>query len=87
MKTNVYTIYDSKAKAYSLPFHAVNDAVATRMVGASVNDPGTTLNKHPEDFVIYELARFDDETGVFEITNQRAVSTCLALKEIHGGEN
>lgn len=81
MITSVYSIYDSKAKAYSLPFHAVNDAVATRMVGASVNDPGTTLNKHPEDFIIYELARFDDEKGTFETVMQRAVSPCIALKE------
>lgn len=82
MKTGMFSIYDSKAKAYSLPFHAVNDHVAMRMVGAAVNDPGTTLNKHPEDFVLYEIARFDDETAAIEIINQRAVSTAIALKEV-----
>lgn len=87
MKTIVYSIYDSKAKAYSQPFHAVNDAVAMRMVSAAVNDPGTSLNRHPEDYTVYELARFDEENGTFEILNQRAVTTCIALKEQNIDQN
>jgi len=88
MKTGMYTIYDSKAKAYSQPFHAVNDQVAMRMVAASVNDPGTIINQHPEDFVLYEIARFDAENAQIEQINQRAVTTAIALKkENASGEN
>lgn len=88
MKTGMYTIYDSKANAYSQPFHAVNDAVAMRMLAASVNDPGTIINQHPEDFVLYEIARFDDENAQIEIINQKAVTTAIVLKEFkQNGEN
>lgn len=87
MKTGMYVIYDSKAQSYSIPFHAVNDAVAMRMVSAAVNDPGTQLAQHPEDFILYEIARFDDETANVELINQRSITTIMALKVMFNDQN
>lgn len=87
MQTQLYTVYDSKAKAYSHPFHAPNDAVALRMFGEVANDPSTQISKYPEDFVLYHLGRFDDQDASFEINNIRAVTTALAIKVMTNGEN
>lgn len=87
MTTEIYSVYDSKAMTYGQPFHAINDGVAIRMFGGAANDPETTLNKFPEDFVLYHLGRFDDQSGRYEITNMRAVTTALAAKVMTNGEN
>jgi len=85
MKTGMYSVYDSKAKAYSHPFHAPNSVVALRIFGDAVADPATQLNRHPEDYVLYEIARFDDETAEIEKINLTAVATALQVKESSNG--
>lgn len=87
MKTEMYSVYDSKAQAYGLPFHAPNDAVALRIFGEAVNDPSTQLNKYPEDFVLFHLGRFDDQTAQFEITNIKSITTALAWRVMTNGQN
>lgn len=81
MKTEVFCVYDSKAKTYSQPFHAHNEAVAVRIFTEAVNDPATQLNRHSEDFVLFKTARFDDETGSFEPQVAQAICTAIAVKE------
>lgn len=87
MKNNIYSVFDSKAQAYGQPFHAPNDAVALRMFGGAVNDPGTQLNQYPEDFALYCLGAWDDQDAKYELHNPRAVTTALAIKVMTNHEN
>lgn len=66
MKLNVYTIYDSKVKAYMAPFMAQTNGAALRMFEDTVRDEKTVLNKHPEDYSLFAIATFDDSTGKYE---------------------
>lgn len=62
MKSNVYSIYDKKAKCYGMPFLAHNHAVAARMVQASM-DEVSLLAKYPHDYCLECVGSFSDEDG------------------------
>lgn len=65
MNLNIYAVYDRKAEAYMNPFHAPLDGMAIRMFSQSVNDPQTMLSKYPDDFTLYRIGTFDDQTGMY----------------------
>lgn len=67
MKHNVYCIYDSAAKAFLPPFHLPRDEMATRAFSDCVNSPTHNFHAHSEDYTLYKVAVFDDQTG--EYTN------------------
>lgn len=66
MKTKVFSIYDSKAQMFNLPFFMVTTPAALRSFSDLVNDPQTMINKHPGDFVLYEIGEYDDSTAKME---------------------
>lgn len=61
----VYAVHDDKAGAFLSPFFVARDAMAIRMFSDAVNDPNTMFAKHPKDFTLFRLARYDDNTGEF----------------------
>lgn len=63
MKQNKYSIFDSKAKIFNIPFYAANQAVALRMYSQAANSPDSMLGQYPEDYTLFELSVFDQETG------------------------
>lgn len=82
-KIKVFTVFDVKSSAYMQPFymHTVGQAVRAWM--DSVNDPKTQFNKHPEDFTLFEVAEYDDETGT-HITHVPLIPRGNAI-EFHRG--
>lgn len=67
MKIKVYAVYDSKTKVYAQPNFLINRGAAMRAWKDACNDPQTQFFKHPEDFTMFELGTWDDETGQFEM--------------------
>lgn len=65
MNSQVFTIRDSKANAYLQPFFMPNEAVATRAMDNCLRDKGHAFYANPEDFALYILGDYDDETGKF----------------------
>jgi len=65
MNVNVYSIFDGKSAAFSMPFYCINDAVATRSVRELADDPATQIGRHASDFSLYRLGTFDNETATF----------------------
>lgn len=70
MEYRVYTIRDNKADAYLQPFFMPNYEVAARAISDCVGDVSHNFHVHAQDFALYELGTFDDQTG--EITSQPA---------------
>lgn len=66
MKKVVCSVYDVKAVCYSNPFYAPNTAVAVRDFQAAAVDPQSGISRNPEDYSLFLLATYDDETGAFE---------------------
>lgn len=61
----VFSIYDSKVKAYQTPFTFQNSAQAVRSFEVTVNDPKTDFHRWPADYFLFEIASYDDQTGKF----------------------
>ena len=66
MIINVYTIFDVKAQFYNKPFYLANDSVAVRTFSDLANDPQTDVAKHPEDYILFALGTYNDETAKIE---------------------
>lgn len=88
MISNAYSIRDNKTASYAKPFFAQNDILATRALHTAVNDPNIQLSMFPEDFDMYHVGEFDDQTGMFETCQPRFVIAAVSLKKItQGGRN
>lgn len=60
----LFSLYDDKVGAYSTPFFFSHRGQAVRAATDLANDPSTIPGKHPEDFTLYCLGTFNDETGM-----------------------
>lgn len=67
MIRSVCAVFDSAIQAYGQPFFVPARGAALRSFTDEVNRSAqdNQLFLHPEDFVLYELATFDDEKGTF----------------------
>lgn len=63
MELKAYSIYDHKALAHGTPFFTQTDGLAVRMFADLVNDPRSTVSKHPKDFALYCIGTFNDDNA------------------------
>lgn len=77
MITEIYTIYDAKAKIFNKPFHQHNEEVALRTARTLLDDHSSDIAKHPSDFILYRLGTYDDDTGSFSLNDQPEVITAF----------
>lgn len=83
MKLLIYTVLDSKAAFFGNPWCAEREAAAIRSFSDAVNDgsnPNNQWFKHPEDFTLYHLGEYDNETATFDVCPPRAVVTASAMR-------
>ncbi|WNK13323.1 MAG: nonstructural protein [Microvirus sp.] len=71
MLLNAYTLHDVKALTYSPPFFCVAHGQAVRMVMDLAQDANTMVGRHPSDFALYCVGRWDDSVGVLLPTEHR----------------
>lgn len=64
MIVKMFAVYDSKAEAYFPPFYSQNNASAIRDFTDKVNTPNHIWNRHPEDYSLFAVGEFDDQTAV-----------------------
>lgn len=67
MKLELLAVYDSKAKAFMAPFVVSQIAVAARVFAEAANKMNHQICEHPEDFTLWHLGTFDDDTATFDI--------------------
>jgi hypothetical protein len=79
MKINVYTIFDSASAAYMRPFFAQSDGQATRSFGDIANDKNHEIGKHPEDYSLWRIGTFDDNTAEINPETKACLATALEL--------
>ena len=66
MRHFVYSIYDSASGIYMRPFVAATDQMASRSFTDIANDANHEIGRHPEDYTLFRLGLFDDNTGTIE---------------------
>lgn len=54
----MFSIFDSKAGIYNVPFASPNSATARRMFAMNVNEVGSMINAHPEDFILFLVGSY-----------------------------
>lgn len=80
MINNAYSLFDTKSLLFSPPFYQPVDGAAVRLLADLVNDPNTTVGRHPADFVLYQLGTFDDQKGTLSpLEIKRHVIDAVAL--------
>lgn len=63
MITKMFSVYDSKAKAFGVPFAMQTVGAAVRAFSDLANDNQTLVCRHPSDFILYEIGSFDDHSS------------------------
>jgi len=61
MNHKIFTIYDSKAKAYLTPFFLHEDAMAVRVFADCINDTEHQFGRHPEDYTLFNIGKWSDD--------------------------
>lgn len=89
MLHQIYTIHDITAELYTQPFYGISDAVAIRSAQNLVHNPGTTFYDNPEDFRLYHIGQYNDETATIEQGSPRLVVRLsdLLIKNLPETEN
>jgi hypothetical protein len=63
MKFKTYSIYDSVGKTYLKPFNVKMEGEAIRAFKNASNDKQSEIGRNPQDYCLYLLATWNDETG------------------------
>jgi hypothetical protein len=63
----VFTIFDSKVGAYLNPFFMRSKGEAIRALTISVNNSDHDFAKFPEDYTLFELGDYEEETAKFNL--------------------
>ena len=78
----MFTVYDSKAEAYMLPFFAKSTGEALRSFSDTCQDKNHIFAKHPEDFTLFELGTWDEQNSDFVIYESKK-SLGIAIEYAH----
>jgi len=72
MKLIICTVKDRAADAYGRPMFVPSTGVAIRSFSDEINrnNADNQLYNHPDDFDLYELGEFDDNSGLFSLHEQ-----------------
>ncbi|WNK14711.1 MAG: nonstructural protein [Microvirus sp.] len=63
MLLQCFSIYDSKGLVFHAPFYQTSSPAAVRLFSDLINDPSTSLYKHPLDYTLWHVGSYDDQTG------------------------
>lgn len=77
MKMILMAVRDAQVSCFMRPWVARSEGEAIRAFADLVNEPGHDLNKHPEDYTLFQVGKFDDQTG--EVSDAACVSVCTAF--------
>jgi len=74
MKNLIYAVKDIKIGSFLKPFICEGNVQAERIFQSAVNDDKTQLHQYPEDFQLWLIAQFDDESGQYKNMTPALVS-------------
>lgn len=85
MILKIFSVFDSKAAFFGNPFVDQREASAIRAFRDAVNKPDENNGffRHPEDYSLFLLGVFDNETGEIECGKPLNLITASAIKELN----
>lgn len=82
MLHQVIAIFDIKVGAFAKPVAVPADGAGVRAFQDAVNDPNTEYHKHPEDYSVWNIGTYDDNTAIMESKKPIQLAQAIALKTI-----
>ena len=76
----ILAIRDKKANVYLPPFFTDNANTARRSLALPANSDESFIGLYPEDYDVYRLGHFDEQTGRFDILP--AAEFCFSVSEL-----
>lgn len=67
MRLEVYSIRDSKMAAFFQPFYTMNEQTAIRSINQCICDGDHPFSQDPQDYDLFYIGSFEDQTGKFEL--------------------
>ena len=65
MKIKILAVHDRALDAYMRPMFVPTIGAGIRAFQDEVNNPESPMNKHPDDYDLFNLGDWDDNTGQF----------------------
>lgn len=82
MELKLFSIRDSKGEVYNTPFFQKSHGEAERSFRELIKDEKSMVSKYPDDFDLYYLGTYDDQTGVIKPTDTpQHLVKAVALKQ------
>ncbi len=81
----IFSVHDSKANAYLTPFFAPTEGVALRQLSSAIKDENHEFNRYAEDYTLFQVGHWDEDTGTITGTPPRSIVNCLSLKSMAAG--
>lgn len=78
MEIRVFAVRDMKALAFLQPFFSQSSMSAIRAFGDACEQKDTPFNKHPEDYVLYEIGGYNDDTGMLTAVSPVRMLGCAS---------
>lgn len=75
MQTNVYSVYDVTSETFGAPFLLLTDGLAMRSFYEAAMNPKTEINKYPDEYVLYNIGKYDDDTGLMQPSEPKRLNT------------
>lgn len=79
MKVHLVCVRDDGVGAFMMPAFVAAVSGAVRAFGDQVNTADSAYAKHPEDYSLWELGTWEDDTGLFETGVPRLVTRAKDL--------
>jgi hypothetical protein len=81
MRQKFVAVYDKVGECFANPVLVPTAAAAVRSFTDQVNQNGSDLNKHAEDFQLWELGTFNDNTGEM-VPEKKMLIEALTVKTV-----
>jgi len=82
MNQDIFTIRDSKADSYGIPFYSPTPGTAERQLKDLTNDPQSMVCKYPEDYDLYKIGSYNQLTGnITKLDTPQHVCKAISLKK------
>ncbi len=77
----LYAVYDKKGCRHDTPFFTSNNLFAQRIFHLRMQEEGSFLKEWPQDFALYQIGKFNVNTGNFEMDKKIIVDGAQIAKE------
>lgn len=78
----IYSVRDSKAGIFFPPFLQLSESEAIRNFTDVANQKDKGIGLHPEDYCLFYMGTFDDNTGEFCLVSPSSIALASTLVHV-----